>query len=57
MNRRDGIMKNFNELTQEEMLEVNGGFSLGDLDALYEFAKGAFKGFRDTAKKMPHTWE
>jgi hypothetical protein len=50
-------MKDFNELTENELLDINGGgwfekvVKYGDL--VYDFTTGLFKGFSETAKKLP----
>lgn len=50
-------MKNFNELTEIELLNVNGGGWLEKViqygDIVYDFATGLLKGFAETAKKLP----
>jgi bacteriocin-like protein len=50
---------NFNELTEKEMLNINGGgrgISLGDAiswaEPAWDFVKGVGKGFVETAKSF-----
>lgn len=50
-------MNNFNELTENETLDINGGgldwktvLSYGE--AVYDFGKGVVKGFVETAKSF-----
>lgn len=50
-------MKNFNELTEEEISKINGGFNpikfgLEFGEQIYEFGKGVVKGFVKTARSF-----
>ncbi|WP_252233285.1 MULTISPECIES: lactococcin G-beta/enterocin 1071B family bacteriocin [Clostridium] len=50
-------MNNFEELTEKQMVNIDGGGKamkvLPFAENIYDFAKGAFQGFKDTAKKLP----
>ncbi|MEG0844328.1 MAG: hypothetical protein RSD77_09080 [Romboutsia sp.] len=50
-------MKNFNELTEEEVSKINGGrnlikFGLEFGEQIYEFGKGIGRGFVKTARSF-----
>ncbi|AQS08280.1 hypothetical protein CLOBY_03520 [Clostridium saccharobutylicum] len=50
-------MNNFNQLTEKEMLDINGGgLNLSTIikygEPAYDFLRGVAKGFTETAKKI-----